>query len=159
VRPPIETVAPVARVLVAEDVWELRRLVCDVLGRHRDLVVVAEATRAEEAFALTESLRPDVVLLDYVLPGADADALVIGVHARAPGAALVGFSGYDPEILSADARRRLTSHVDKTVSLGEVAAAVRAAALRHALDAPQCRSPAPGKRPQPVPPPGAAIGG
>ena len=92
------------RVLVADDAWELRRLVCDAFERHHDLLVVGEATHGQEAFDMAEALRPDVVLLDYLLPGADSDSLVHGVHARAPAAAIVGFSGYDPEILGPEAR-------------------------------------------------------
>ena len=150
--------AQVVRVLVAEDATELRRLVCDVLGRQPDLVVVGEATNAEEAFALTESLRPDVVLLDYLLPGADADELVIGVDARARGAALVGFSGYYPEILTPAARRRLTCHVDKMCSLADVASAVQAAAPWRSLEAPRRRSGATGTRARRLPPGAATVG-
>jgi chemotaxis response regulator CheB len=122
------------RVLVADDAVELRRLVCDMLDRQDDLIVVGEAARAEEALELTETLRPDVVLLDYLLPGADADALVDGVYARAHGAALVGFSGYYPEILAPATRRRLSFHLDKMCGLTEVARTVRQAASMRASE-------------------------
>ncbi len=124
-------VAVPVRVLVADDAAELRRLVCDAFGRRPELVVVGEATHAQEIFDKAESLQPDVVLLDYFLPGADADALVCGVQARAADAAIVGFSGYDPEILQPHARRLLARHVDKMCALADLATAVAAAGAEH----------------------------
>ena len=53
-------------ILIAEDEASLRELVRAVLGpRYR----YAEAETGEEALALARELRPDLVILDLMLPG------------------------------------------------------------------------------------------
>jgi len=64
--------------------------------------------------------RPDVVLLDFDLAGADPDRLICAVSEQVPCAALVGFSGYDAEFLRPTARAMLTLHLDKRTPLHQV---------------------------------------
>ncbi|MCX6033121.1 MAG: response regulator [Chloroflexi bacterium] len=104
----------------------LRRLGCEVVG----------ATDGREGLALMRKLRPDVVLLDLMLPGSDGweiraamladEALrqtpVILVTARAPGVAPVGGRPLPP----ADAC------VTKPFSLGEIRSLVQTVLQQHA---------------------------
>lgn len=57
-----------ARVLVVEDSLTVRRHLVDCLRADLDLEVIAEAEDGRQAIELCESLRPDVVTLDMVLP-------------------------------------------------------------------------------------------
>jgi two-component system phosphate regulon response regulator PhoB len=54
-----------ARILVADDAALLRVLVCRSLGSHRTI----EAEDGHEALALTVEHRPDIVILDWMMPG------------------------------------------------------------------------------------------
>ena len=56
-----------ARVVVVDDVPELRELAGRALGRHGH-EVVGEAGDGREAIEVVASLRPDVVLLDVRMP-------------------------------------------------------------------------------------------
>lgn len=56
------------RVLVVEDSSTIRRYLIDVLAAAPDFEVVGEAADGEQAIRLCESLRPDVVTMDIVLP-------------------------------------------------------------------------------------------
>lgn len=56
------------RVLVADDHGVVRTGLRTFLGAHPDIEVVGEAGTARDAVSLAERLRPDVVLMDLVMP-------------------------------------------------------------------------------------------
>ena len=56
------------RVLVVEDSVTVRRYLCDVLAGDPDITVVGEAGDGKQAIHLCETLRPDVVTMDMMLP-------------------------------------------------------------------------------------------
>ena len=56
------------RVLVVEDSVTVRRHLCEALASDPDIQVVAEAGDGKEAIHLCETLRPDVVTMDMMLP-------------------------------------------------------------------------------------------
>lgn len=62
--------APV-RVLVVDDSAYIRKVVKEMLSRSPALEVVGTARDSEEALELVESLRPDVVTCDLIMPGND----------------------------------------------------------------------------------------
>ncbi|PYO81907.1 MAG: hypothetical protein DMD65_10615 [Gemmatimonadetes bacterium] len=57
------------RILLVDDQVIFRTAVRALLEPHRDLVVVGEAGRGEEAVASAEAARPDVVVMDLAMPG------------------------------------------------------------------------------------------
>ncbi len=56
------------RVLVVEDSLTVRRRLCDALSSDPALEVVGEADNGQRAIELCQSLRPDVITLDMILP-------------------------------------------------------------------------------------------
>jgi len=56
------------RVLVVEDSTTVRRHLCDVLSADPAIEVVGEAGDGKQAIHLCETLRPDVVTMDMILP-------------------------------------------------------------------------------------------
>jgi two-component system chemotaxis response regulator CheB len=59
------------KVLVVDDSAFMRLLLCDMLASDAQIEVVGTATNGNEAWKATESLRPEVVLLDLVMPDFD----------------------------------------------------------------------------------------
>jgi two-component system, NarL family, response regulator NreC len=62
-------VPPPIQILLADDHWVVRAGLRTVLDSQPNLHVVGEATTGEEAVEKTRTLKPDVVLLDLLMPG------------------------------------------------------------------------------------------
>jgi DNA-binding NarL/FixJ family response regulator len=57
-----------ATILIVDDNLRLRALIRRISAQEPDLQVVGEAEDGEEAIRLTHLLRPDIVLMDFVMP-------------------------------------------------------------------------------------------
>jgi signal transduction histidine kinase/ActR/RegA family two-component response regulator len=77
-RPPEAGDRPV--VLVADDHPEMRRFIADELS---DLAEVVTATDGSEAIRLVDSLRPDLVVTDAMMPGHDGREVLMHIRASA----------------------------------------------------------------------------
>jgi DNA-binding NarL/FixJ family response regulator len=63
------TATPPIRVLVSDDDRGIRILVRRALERHADITIVAEAENGNDAVALAHEHAPDVIVMDYEMPG------------------------------------------------------------------------------------------
>src|SRR4029077_10665034 len=88
------------RVLTADDHPVVRAGIAAMLANEPDLVVAAEAANGEEAVALFEAHRPDVVLIDLRMPRLDGVGAIQAIRAIDPGARLAALSTYEggPEL-------------------------------------------------------------
>lgn len=59
------------RILIADDHHVVRRGLMFFLKTQKDMDIVGEATNGKEAVEMTTSLKPDVVLMDLVMPEMD----------------------------------------------------------------------------------------
>ena len=87
----------VRSVLVVDDTPMLRARIREILEGSRRYRVVAEAGTGEEALALYEEMRPDIVTLDIVMPGAGGIEACRRILALDPGAAIVVCSSAQEE--------------------------------------------------------------
>lgn len=83
------------RVLLVDDVVEVRRLVRTSLRFRGGFEVVGEAADGAEAVRLAEQLRPDVVVLDLGLPDIAGREVLSRVRQHAPQSKVVVFSGLE----------------------------------------------------------------
>lgn len=81
------------RVLLVDDVVDVRRLVRTSLRLRGGFEVVGEASEGGEAVKLAETLQPDVVVLDLGLPDIAGREVLSGIRAQSPGSRVVVFSG------------------------------------------------------------------
>lgn len=103
------------RVLLVDDVVEVRRLVRTSLRFRGGFEVVGEAADGAEAVRLAEQLRPDVVVLDLGLPDIAGREVLTRVRASTPGSKIVVFSGLeniDREWIDQNAEGYLIKDVD-----------------------------------------------
>lgn len=82
------------RVVVAEDVPELRRAIASWLSKVHGIEVVGEAADGVEAVAAVDALLPDVVLMDLRMPNLDGVEATKIIVSRHPEVAVLILSAY-----------------------------------------------------------------
>lgn len=117
------------RVFIVDDHDVVRAGLKALLEREADIKVVGEARSAEEALGVLADIDPEVVILDYRLPGMDGDAFCREVAERRLRAAVVLLSAYlDEEPVQASFLAGARAYVVKDVEAAELKRAVRAVA-------------------------------
>ena len=80
------------RVLVADDEANVRGALRVALTWTEEAEVIGETSAAESVLASTAEHRPDMILLDWTLPGLDTKNLVAELHRTYPGLLVVALS-------------------------------------------------------------------
>jgi len=83
------------RVLVVEDSPVARRLIVHILGSDSELQVVAEAENGAQAVELAVRHRPDVIVMDVVMPTMDGLEATRRIMETAPTPIVLVTAGYD----------------------------------------------------------------
>jgi two-component system chemotaxis response regulator CheY len=87
-------------VLICDDLPSVQGMLRRMLERD-DFTIVGMATSADEVLKLYEATHPDLVLLDYRMPGAAGLSVLLDLLAIDPLARVVMFSGMgDPDLQS-----------------------------------------------------------
>ena len=102
------------RVLIADDQPHVRSALLLLLRQESDVAVVGEAGDTDQALELVAGRQPDLVLLDWELPGRGGTATLARLQAARPGLLVIALSGR-PEAR----RAALAAGVDVFVSKGE----------------------------------------
>ena len=116
-------------VMVVDDHPIVRQGLIAALEDESDFQVVGAAGSAEEALALVERLRPEVILLDLELPGMGGIEAIPRLLEASPGAGVLVFTAYDTDerILGA-IRAGATGYLLKGAAAADIARAIRAVA-------------------------------
>ena len=85
------------RVLLVDDHAIVRKGVRALLLTEPGIAVVGEAEDGELAVAAAERLRPDVILMDLVMPGLDGIEAIRRIVARQPGARIVVVTSFSTD--------------------------------------------------------------
>ena len=80
------------RVVIVDDDEEMRLLVAAMLRIRVDAQIVGEGANGHEAIELCRELRPDVLVLDHVMPELHGGDAIEGVRAASPDTCIVMFS-------------------------------------------------------------------
>jgi CheY-like chemotaxis protein len=85
------------RVLLVDDVADVRRLVRIALRHHGGFDVVGEARSGVQAIEMATQLQPDIALLDLGLPDLAGRDVLTRLREVSPGTRVVVFTGSDDE--------------------------------------------------------------
>ena len=129
--------APIS-VLLVDDHTLVRQGVRAFLETQPDIRVVGEAAQGSEAVALCDELRPQVVLMDLVMPGMNGVEATREIKAAHPSTQIIILTSFlEDEHLVPAVRSGALSYLLKDVSASELGDAVRKAARGEAVLHPQ----------------------
>ena len=118
---------PPIRLLIVDDHTLVRqglRQLCEGLG---GFTVVAEAEDGAQAVTLARTTRPDVILMDIVMPEIDGVEAIRQIMAETPAARIVALTMYRQEQYMLDAiRAGARGYLLKTVDAHDLIAAIEA---------------------------------
>jgi NarL family two-component system response regulator LiaR len=89
-----QTNASAIRVLVVDDHAIVRDGICALLATKRDIEVVGEAGNGKEAVSQAQSLQPDVILMDLMMPVMDGIEAIHRIVAQRPGARILVLTSF-----------------------------------------------------------------
>lgn len=123
---------PPIRIVLIDDHAVVRKGLRSFLGFERDLVVVGEAGTASEAVALTQRLRPRLILLDIKLPDASGMEVCRQLLAISPHLRILVLTSYaeDATVVAA-LQSGAHGYVLKDVGTDELLRAIRTVAEGH----------------------------
>ena len=90
----MEAMLGLVRVLVADDLQEIRTLVRTNLEFDGRFEVVGEAANGLEAVDMVHQLNPDVVVLDLAMPEMDGLAAISKIRQSSPGTKILVLSAF-----------------------------------------------------------------
>ena len=120
---------PPIRVLLVDDHAMVRRGMRDFLSLHDDLEIVGEAADGAAAIEAAATLRPNVVVMDLLMPGVDGIDATARIKAAHPDVEIVAITSFIEEArIVAALEAGASGFLLKDAEADELAAAIRAAA-------------------------------
>src|SRR5438105_857213 len=121
------TAAPI-RVLIVDDHAMVRSGLAAFLLASDDMELIGEAANGSEAVRLCAETRPDVVLMDLVMPGMDGPTAIRTIHDLHPEIHVIALTSFPEEDLMQRALGAgAISYLLKNVGAEELAGAIRSA--------------------------------
>ncbi|HEX9018801.1 MAG TPA: response regulator transcription factor [Anaerolineaceae bacterium] len=116
------------RVMVVDDHAVVRSGFKAYLTVFDDLELVGEASSGQEAVQLAESLKPDVILMDIIMPDMDGPAMTRVIRSRLPAVQIVALTSFrEDELVKTALQAGAVGYLMKNVGAEALAEAVRAA--------------------------------
>ena len=104
------------RVLIVDDVADLRLLLGSLLSAHPGVEVVAEAENGEQAIALAELHQPDLIVLDLAMPVLDGLSALPRLRRVAPASRVVVLTAVPEASDPGTAALGAAAYVEKAVA-------------------------------------------
>jgi NarL family two-component system response regulator LiaR len=116
------------RVMLVDDHAVVRSGLGAFLMAFDDLELVAEASSGEQAVSICVQARPDVVLMDLVMPGMDGAAATRAIREKCPDIQVIALTSFkEQELVQGALQAGAIGYLLKNVSTDELADAIRAA--------------------------------
>ena len=124
--PPLPAADLRKTILIVEDQAAIREMITEVLKSYNHFKIVGTAAEGQKAVELALQLRPDVLLLDVLMPGLSGIEVLRRLNKSIPRMRVVVFSAkQEPQIIRGLIQEGMHGFVNKNSSLSE---------LRQALD-------------------------
>ncbi|WP_328924012.1 response regulator transcription factor [Streptomyces sp. NBC_00190] len=131
---PAASAAGPIKVFLLDDHEVVRRGLHDLLDAEPDIVVVGEASTAEQALARGPALRPDVAVLDVRLPDGDGITVCRELRSHMPELACLMLTSFDDEDALLDAiMAGAAGYVLKQIKGSDLVSAVRTVATGQSM--------------------------
>jgi NarL family two-component system response regulator LiaR len=117
------------KVLLVDDHMVVRSGLATVLSVYDDMELVGEAGDGEEAIRLCERLRPDVILMDLLMPRMDGVTATKTIKQRWPHIQVIALTSFkEKEYVEGALKAGASGYLLKNVSAEELVGAIRRAA-------------------------------
>jgi NarL family two-component system response regulator LiaR len=126
------------RILIADDHSVVRQGLQMFLGLDEELEVVGEAANGEEALRLARELKPDVVLMDLLMPVMDGVTATAAIRRELPDTEVVALTSVlEDQTISEAIRAGAIGYLLKDTQADELSRAIKAAAAGQVQLSPQ----------------------
>lgn len=116
------------RVMLVDDHAVVRSGLSAFLLTYPDLQLVGEASDGEEAIAEAGRLRPDVILMDLVMPHTDGASAIRAIREQHPDIQMIALTSFkEQDLVQRALKAGAIGYLLKDVSADELADAIRAA--------------------------------
>jgi PAS domain S-box-containing protein len=116
------------RVLVADDHEVIREGLVSLLNEEPEIKIVGEASNGREAIKLAHLLKPDVAMIDVLMPEISGVEIARFIKANVPETRVIALSmGNESELVENMFKAGADAHVIKTASKNEVIQIIRGA--------------------------------
>ena len=126
------------RVMIVDDHPMVRRGLAAFLKVQSDLELVGEASDGTQALRVCNQVKPDVILMDLVMPGMSGTETTRLLREKCPHVHVIALTSFQEKELVREALEAgATSYLLKNVAADELAAAIRAAHTGRSTLAPE----------------------
>jgi NarL family two-component system response regulator LiaR len=116
----------VIRILAVDDHDMLRSGLATILKAFPDLLLVGEASSGGEAIQQALKLKPDVILMDLLMPEMDGVSAIREIRQRQPAIRIIALSSFgEEELVRSALRAGATSYILKNVTADRLAEVIR----------------------------------
>jgi len=114
------------RIIMADDHALVRQGTCELLRQESDLDVIAEAENGLQAVELTQSLNPDIVIMDVRMPEMSGIEATKSILETAPGVRVLALTAHeDDQYLFSLLEAGVSGYIMKTAPVSELVKAIR----------------------------------
>ena len=116
------------KIMLVDDHAVVRSGLSKFLKVHKDLQLVGEASDGEEAIQLASLHKPDVILMDLMMPGVDGVAATRSIHKQHPEIKIIALTSFsDPNMVQGALQAGAIGYLQKNVTAADLANAIRSA--------------------------------
>ena len=128
----------VIRIMIVDDHAMVRSGLRLFLMAFDDLELAGEAVNGSEAVSLANSLSPDVILMDLIMPTMDGIQATREIHKKYPKMKIIALTSFtEPQLIHDAVEAGVSGYLFKNASANELANAIRSVAAGNTIFSPE----------------------